>query len=97
MSEKREFTVPLMDVIPVRESKRAGEVNPLSNNPSIAYDYLTLYNQGGTVLARSTGHAKDMIITLTYRGVQFIATPGYHMSSTISIEWYSLVKFVEEK
>lgn len=92
---EREYTIPLIDVIPRRELKEEGEVNVMSPTPNIRWDYFTLYNQGGIVLARSGKFAKNTTIRLTYRGITFIASPGYD-DSEISIDFDSLLTFIND-
>lgn len=87
---EREYNIPLVDIIPRREFKKDGDVNSMSAIPNVKWDFLTLYNQGGTVLARSKGHATNVPITLLYRGINFIALPD----GTVTMEWSSFVNFV---
>lgn len=92
---ERDYNIPLVDVIPKRELKKDGDVNVMSAVPEVKWDFLSLYNQGGTCLARSKGHAKNVPIHLTYRGLTFIAGPGY-LDSEISLEWHSVVNFIND-
>ncbi len=84
--------VEFEDLIPRRELIAEGKINPLSPYPEVRWDYLTIYDQGGNVLARSRSGSSGNTLYCWYRGMQFIASPGYDGEETISIEWYSLVE-----
>lgn len=89
--------IPVEDFIPRRELLPEGRVDPTSRYPDVRWDYLTIYDQGGNVLARSRSMSKVANIHLTYRGLTFIATPGYDGIETVSVEWDSLVNLVTEE
>jgi len=86
----------LETVIPMRELKKAGEVDVPTMAPEVRYDYLTIYDQMGKVLARSNGHAMNSTIRLVYHGVMFIATPG-HEDAEISIEFFGLSEQISKE
>jgi len=84
--------VSLTEIIVLREKKKAKDVNPNSPNPEVVWDYLSLYSQGGTLLARcNRGYASTEIIEVLYRGVIFMSLP----TGEVYVEWNSLIDFVE--
>lgn len=84
--------IPIIDIIPRKESLKASKVNPGCANGHIIWEYLTLYNQRGDILLRSVPCALYINITLDYRGLRFIAMSGY--TGEIVVTWKSVVDFV---
>lgn len=87
--------IPMKDVILLRENMKAETAFPGSNhlNGDAVWDFLSAYDQGGTLLKRSIGHAANVEIRMNYKGLEFISKPG-HTSDLISVTFDSLLDFV---
>lgn len=79
----------------MRERWVDGDVNVMSEHPNSIWDYLTLYGPKGEILCRSVGFEKEQEAYVTYRGVLFIASPGY-ADSVVVVEWDSLINYINE-
>lgn len=88
--------VPLEGIIAMREFMTSKEAYPdgrFSNDT--LWSYLTLYDPGGGVIARSSGHGSGVNIIMVYNGITFLALPGTGQDCCYA-QWQSITNYVNE-
>lgn len=85
------------DIICVRESMTAKQAFPETHhfNEDAVWDYCTIYDEGGNILIRSQGFAKNVKVSLEFNNLMFIFDPGY-TEDKVYITLNSLKTFINK-